>query len=151
MSEPPDSKVTSDRDVAPDRTRWHRRGRDRLRAKPALNVGYRVVIGVLGGVVVLVGAVLIPYPGPGWLVVFAGLGILATEFVWAHRLNTFALDNYRRWTTWLRHRHPGLRIGLSIATGVLVLVTVWLTGALGLVNGWLDLGWDWVRSPHIRL
>ncbi|HVE95418.1 MAG TPA: PGPGW domain-containing protein [Pseudonocardiaceae bacterium] len=25
---------------------------------------------------------MIPYPGPGWLVVFAGLIILGTEFAW---------------------------------------------------------------------
>jgi uncharacterized protein (TIGR02611 family) len=25
-------------------------------------------------------------PGPGWLVIFLGLGLLAAEFVWARRL-----------------------------------------------------------------
>lgn len=25
-------------------------------------------------------------PGPGWLVIFLGLGLLAAEFVWAERL-----------------------------------------------------------------
>ena len=25
-------------------------------------------------------------PGPGWLVIFFGLGLLAAEFVWARRL-----------------------------------------------------------------
>ncbi len=25
-------------------------------------------------------------PGPGWLVIFFGLGLLAAEFVWAQRL-----------------------------------------------------------------
>lgn len=46
----------------------------------------RAFIGIVGGVVVLIGIILIPYPGPGWLVVFAGLAILATEFAFAQRL-----------------------------------------------------------------
>lgn len=41
----------------------------------------------VGGVlVILVGVVLLPLPGPGWLVIFAGLGLLATEYAWARRL-----------------------------------------------------------------
>ena len=36
-------------------------------------------IGIAGGVVVLLGLVAIPYPGPGWLIVFAGLAILAAS------------------------------------------------------------------------
>jgi uncharacterized protein (TIGR02611 family) len=44
---------------------------------------FRVVAGftlLLGGVVMIV------TPGPGWLVIFLGLGLLAAEFVWARRL-----------------------------------------------------------------
>lgn len=43
----------------------------------------RVVVGVIGGVVTVVGVVALVAPGPGWLIIFAGLGILATEFAWA--------------------------------------------------------------------
>ncbi|SFP05439.1 TIGR02611 family protein [Amycolatopsis arida] len=147
MRDPAEPNPTSRQDDVVTQPGRHRPGRERLRARPALNSAYRVVVGALGGVVVLAGVVLIPYPGPGWLVVFAGLGILATEFVWAHHVNTYALGTYRRWAAWLRRQHPGVRIGLGAATGLVVLVTLWLTGALGLVNGWLDLGWDWLSSP----
>ena len=41
----------------------------------------RLVIGVVGTLVVLVGLVLVPLPGPGWLIVIFGLGILAIEFL----------------------------------------------------------------------
>jgi uncharacterized protein (TIGR02611 family) len=34
----------------------------------------------------LVGLVMIVTPGPGWLVIFFGLGLLAAEFMWARRL-----------------------------------------------------------------
>jgi hypothetical protein len=47
-----------------------------------------------GVVLILVGLILmIPgVPGPGFLVVFAGISILAVDFVWAHRLKTKLKD-----------------------------------------------------------
>jgi uncharacterized protein (TIGR02611 family) len=41
---------------------------------------------VAGFTLLLVGAVMLVTPGPGWLVIFLGLGLLAAEFVWAERL-----------------------------------------------------------------
>src|SRR5689334_2287138 len=51
-----------------------------IRANPTGRYALRIIIGLLGGLVVLAGLVLIPLPGPGWLIVFAGLGIWAIEF-----------------------------------------------------------------------
>ena len=41
---------------------------------------------VAGFTLLLVGVVMIITPGPGWLVILLGLGLLAAEFVWARRL-----------------------------------------------------------------
>jgi uncharacterized protein (TIGR02611 family) len=42
---------------------------------------------ILGGfTLLLVGAIMVFTPGPGWLVIFLGLTLLAAEFVWAQRL-----------------------------------------------------------------
>ncbi len=41
---------------------------------------------VAGFTLLLVGGVMLVTPGPGWLVIFLGLGLLAAEFVWAERL-----------------------------------------------------------------
>ena len=41
---------------------------------------------IAGFTLLLVGAVMLVTPGPGWLVIFLGLGLLAAEFVWAERL-----------------------------------------------------------------
>jgi uncharacterized protein (TIGR02611 family) len=42
---------------------------------------------ILGGFTLLgVGVVMLVTPGPGWLVIFLGLTLLAAEFVWARRL-----------------------------------------------------------------
>jgi uncharacterized protein (TIGR02611 family) len=45
----------------------------------------RIVIGVLGGTVLVLGVVMIVLPGPSVLVIPAGLAILATEFLWARK------------------------------------------------------------------
>jgi uncharacterized protein (TIGR02611 family) len=45
----------------------------------------RVLVGVVGGLITILGVVALIAPGPGWLIIFAGLGILGTEFAWAAR------------------------------------------------------------------
>ena len=45
----------------------------------------RVVITVVGGTVLVLGVALILLPGPAFLVIPAGLAILAIEFAWAKR------------------------------------------------------------------
>lgn len=40
----------------------------------------------MGFTLLLFGVLLLVGPGPGWLVILLGLGLLAAEFVWARRL-----------------------------------------------------------------
>jgi len=47
---------------------------------------WRVIIGLIGGTVTVLGAIALVGPGPGILIVIAGLGILASEFAWAARV-----------------------------------------------------------------
>ncbi|MGB4762240.1 MAG: TIGR02611 family protein [Candidatus Saccharimonas sp.] len=107
----------------------------------------RVLIGFLGWVVLLLGVVMIPYPGPGWVVVFIGLSILATEFDWARDLHHYARGKYDAWQDWLR-RQPGyIKAIFWCLTCVTVVVTIWLLNGYGLINSWLGLGLDWAHSP----
>jgi len=46
---------------------------------------WRVIIGLVGGAVTVLGAIALVGPGPGILIIIAGLGILASEFAWAAR------------------------------------------------------------------
>ncbi len=39
-----------------------------------------------GFTLLIVGLVMVFTPGPGWLVIVIGLGVLAAEYVWARRL-----------------------------------------------------------------
>jgi uncharacterized protein (TIGR02611 family) len=41
---------------------------------------------IFGFTLLLVGVIMLVTPGPGWLVILLGLGLLAAEFVWARRL-----------------------------------------------------------------
>ena len=50
---------------------------------------WRIIIGVVGGSVTVAGAIALVGPGPGILIVLAGLGILATEFAWAARMMVY--------------------------------------------------------------
>lgn len=46
----------------------------------------RLIVLVVGCTVLLIGLALLVLPGPAFVVIPIGLGILATEFVWARRL-----------------------------------------------------------------
>ncbi|WP_415948615.1 TIGR02611 family protein [Streptomyces sp. KLOTTS4A1] len=56
---------------------------DFIKARRALHISWQVGIFVIGLVVVVTGVIMLPLPGPGWVVIFAGMAIWATEFVWA--------------------------------------------------------------------
>lgn len=38
---------------------------------------------VIGLAIVVTGIILLPLPGPGWVIIFGGMAVWATEFVWA--------------------------------------------------------------------
>lgn len=46
----------------------------------------RAIVAIVGFTLVSIGIVMLVTPGPGWAIIFLGLGVLAAEFVWARRL-----------------------------------------------------------------
>ena|SRR3984893_2601449 len=46
----------------------------------------RLVVAIVGFTVTLLGVVMLVTPGPGWLAILLGLGVLGVEFAWARRL-----------------------------------------------------------------
>ena len=118
-------------------TRWRRR----IAARRSVNHPYRLAVGVVGAQLVAVGIVAIPLPGPGWLIVIAGLFVLATEFLWAERLLEFTKKHVKRWTDWVGDQPVWVRVLSGVATaafvyGVLV-VTLRVTGVPTWVPGWV--------------
>ncbi len=55
----------------------------------------QVIITVVGVAVTVVGVALLVLPGPGLLLVVAGLAILATEYRWARRLYVYTRERSR--------------------------------------------------------
>ncbi|GHF39517.1 membrane protein [Streptomyces mashuensis] len=96
-----------------------------VRRSRALHLSWQAGVFVVGLAVVVAGVIMLPLPGPGWLVIFAGMAIWATEFVWAqlvlrwtkHKVTAAA---QRALDPKVRRRNIALTVaGLAIA-GVLV-------------------------------
>lgn len=121
--------------------------RERLRARPAVEFTYRIVVGVVGTLVLAVGIVAIPYPGPGWAIVFLGLAILASEFDFAKRALRYVRARYDSVMAWFDRQHIAVK-GLSAAfTGLVVIGTLWLFGVIGWSAGLVGLEQQWLKSP----
>jgi uncharacterized protein (TIGR02611 family) len=52
--------------------------------------GKRMLVTAAGMVLLLVGLVMMVTPGPGILLILAGLAVLASEYVWAQRMLNYA-------------------------------------------------------------
>jgi len=84
--------------------RMLRRMRSWVSRHPRLDLAYRVAVGIVGGALTAIGLLLVPLPGPGWLVVFLGLAVLGTEFRWAGRIAGWLKRVLDRFWAWLKAR-----------------------------------------------
>ena len=119
----------------------------------------RLVVLVLGFAVLGAGIAMLALPGPGLIVIILGLGILATEFVWAERALDATTTRAASAATNVSSRKSGRialaasGLGLLVGGAVVVVVTdgyrvvgatVMLAGLIGLatllppVQKWLE-------------
>lgn len=124
-----------DVESAPVRKRFAWRAR--IRANPATYAIYRVGVALLGLVIVVTGVVLLPLPGPGWLIIFVGIGVWATEFSWARRLLRFTRAKVRLWTDWLARQGHVVHAAVSFGIVLLVAACFWLVFLVSGVPGFL--------------
>ena len=128
----------------PGWARW----RERLRQRRTTNPVYRVVVGVVGRWCWSVGIIAIPYPGPGWAIVFIGLAILATEFEWAHHLLTFARRRYDQVMDWFGGQGRWVQaLGRAAHRRGGGGHPVVASGALAWAAGLVGIEWPWLKSP----
>ena len=86
----------------------------------------RVLVGVVGGLITVLGVVALIAPGPGWLIIFAGLGILGSEFAWAARaLKTAKGVASRAIDSTKIAKRQQLLIFAVIAFSALALLVIW--------------------------
>lgn len=130
-----------------ERKRAWARWRDRLRDRPTADFTYRIVVGVVGLAVLVVGILAIPYPGPGWAIVFVGLAILATEFEWARRALAWTRRKYERVMDWFKAQGPWVQALGFVLTAAVVVGTLWLLGALSWTAALFGIEWPWLKSP----
>ena len=105
------------RDADPERDwEWRRR----IRSNPHSHRVYRTIVGVVGTIVIVGGLVMVPFPGPGWLVVFVGVGILASEFDWAKRLLDFGKAKLHAWNEWVKPKPLWFKGLVGLVTALLV-------------------------------
>ena len=71
--------------IEPEEDRW--RWRRKIRQDKRKLVVYRAAVGILGLVLIALGVVTGPLPGPGGIpLVLLGLAVWSSEFEWAHQL-----------------------------------------------------------------
>ncbi|WP_404382968.1 TIGR02611 family protein [Knoellia locipacati] len=121
--------------------------RQRLRASPKSARIYRIGVFVLGLVVVVVGLLLIPFPGPGWLIVIGGLAIWATEFERAQRILEFVKRNVRAWEQWVKRQNPVVKALVGVVGIAFVATILWLTFHFSGIPGFFPDGLEsWMRT-----
>lgn len=69
---------------------------ERRRLHPGLRYARKGAVGLVGGVVTVAGAALIPLPGPGIAILLLGLAILSIEFRSARRAQQYVRQQARR-------------------------------------------------------
>jgi uncharacterized protein (TIGR02611 family) len=112
----------------PSRWIWLTSVRDVVRRLPGGRLIWRIGVTLVGLVVIAIGALLIPLPGPGWLIVFLGLGIWSTEYAWARRLLLFVRREVGRWWGWIGARPRWLQLvigALGLAFTAAVSIGAW--------------------------
>lgn len=129
-----DTNVTNgDAEVAENEAPLGSRAPEFVKARRMLHLSWQVAVFIIGLAVVVAGVIMLPLPGPGWVVIFGGMAIWATEFVWAQLVLRWTKRKVTEATQ--RALDPKVRrrniiltsIGLVIVT-VLVGIYVWKFG-----------------------
>ncbi|AXK32354.1 TIGR02611 family protein [Streptomyces armeniacus] len=75
-----------------------------VRAYRPLHMSWQVGVFLVGLAIVVTGVILLPLPGPGWLIIFAGMAVWATEFVWAQLVMRWTKKKLAVGTAWWKRR-----------------------------------------------
>lgn len=87
-------------------------------AEARAHIAVRVARMTLGFLVLILGIIMLPAPGPGGIVVAAGLAILAKDVAWADRA-----------LRWMRKRTPGIPEDGKIPTSTIIISVMMMVAA----------------------
>jgi uncharacterized protein (TIGR02611 family) len=104
--------------IEPDEDRWA--WRRRIRRNPNRLRLYRAAVGIAGLVLICLGLVTGPLPGPGGIpLVLLGLAIWSSEFEWAYRLRQRFKAEIRKYGGWSTHKKVAFWVLFFAACGCL--------------------------------
>ena len=106
---------------------------------------WRIGVALVGALLLVGGLALVPLPGPGWVVVFVGLGVLATEFAWAEHLLRRARRLVNEGTAALRRQPPLVRGAVAVGCVLVVMAVL-----VGLARIWGAPSWLPEGLPLVR-
>lgn len=136
--------LQADRSDEEDRWAW----RARIKRNPTTRRAYRIGVGVVGVLLIVLAAATGWLPGPGGIpLALVGLAVLASEFEWAERLLDRVKDAVHRSSEWVK-RQPGWlqRLGV-VVTVLLVVAGLYLYLLVAGVPGWLpDAAERWLTG-----
>lgn len=75
-----------------------------IQASRPLHLSWRAGIFLVGLVIVIAGIIMLALPGPGWLVIFGGMAVWGTEFVWAQHVLRWTRRKVHEGTRWMKER-----------------------------------------------
>ncbi|MFF8999645.1 TIGR02611 family protein [Streptomyces achromogenes] len=109
-----------------------------IKSRRLLHLSWQVGVFVVGLAVVVAGIIMLPLPGPGWVVIFGGMAIWATEFVWAQLVLRWTKRKVteaaqRALDPKVRRRNITLTVIGLVIIGVLAGIYLW---KFGLVMPW---------------
>src|ERR1700753_4326318 len=76
----------------------------KIRANPTGRLLLRIAVAISGALVIALGIILLPFPGPGWAIVIFGLAIWTTAFTWTKKRLQFTKQQAQPWSHWIARR-----------------------------------------------
>ncbi len=119
-------------DAHEDPIRWRRA----IRTNPLTGAIYRVVIAVAGLLLILAGLPMVPLVGPGWAIIFIGLFLWSTEFMWARRVTQFVKAEVKAFEQYARALPWKAKVPLLCASAVFGWLCFWMVLVLIGVPTW---------------
>ena len=91
--------------------------RARQKSRP---VPFRVATAIAGFLVIALGVLALPFPGPGWLIIFVGLAVLSLEFTWAGKALDWLLLQVAKFQRRVQRASPGERLAMVLVLALIV-------------------------------
>jgi uncharacterized protein (TIGR02611 family) len=123
--------------IEPDEDRWQ--WRRRIRQNPGQLAVYRVGVAIAGLLLICLGFISGPIPGPGGIpLVLLGLAIWSSEFEWAYKLMQWFKGLLHRYQAWPRRAQVLFWVAFFAVCGALGYCYMLLIGVPGWLPGSVD-------------